>query len=345
MTAGGRRASTTTSDDGGRRAQLRPVKLLALIGDHLGVSPVEAATGIFPPGAAAVAGDTAWVLVEDDPGRGLGPALAWAIRHGASRLQLLAERDTGLLARRAAGFTVPIEVWHVDERTLLPAVAEPPIPPPPASAQHLALLPAIEAGGAVPNVEHGVVTGEVRGLEVCRVVDDTATGAVRLEVGVGAHDREAFTIMHGDVPTVEALAGVVAAVAAHRRPDAPQHPLNRLAPERLLRWRLQQDPALIGLVSLVPTPPPVPRPSIKDRAPCSARGRRPDGSPALVVCSSGGDLDVIPYAIDARRHEPGADEEVMVVAEERDLLPITADLATLAAQPLSLVAVRAAHPA
>ena len=50
-------------------------------------------------------------------------------------------------------------------------------------------------------VEHGVVTGEVRGLEVCRVVDDRTTGdGVRLEVGVGAHDREAFAIIHGDVP-------------------------------------------------------------------------------------------------------------------------------------------------
>ncbi len=61
----------------------------------------------------------------------------------------------------------------------------------------------------------------MRGLEVCRVVDDPATGAVRLEVGVGAHDREAFAIMHGDVPTVEALAGVVRAVAEHRRTGPP----------------------------------------------------------------------------------------------------------------------------
>ena len=71
-------------------------------------------------------------------------------------------------------------------------------------------------------VEHGVVTGEVRGLEVCRVVDvDDGGGRVRLEVGVGPHDREAFAIIHGDVPTRAALAGVVAAVAAARRPTRP----------------------------------------------------------------------------------------------------------------------------
>ena len=77
----------------------------------------------------------------------------------------------------------------------------------------------------MPNVEHGVVTGEVRGLEVCRVVDDPHTGAVRLEVGVGAHDREAFTIMHGDVPTVDALAGVVA--RRRRAPPARPRPSTR----------------------------------------------------------------------------------------------------------------------
>ena len=195
------------------------------------------------------------------------------------------------------------------------------------------------AGGATPNVEHGVVTGEVRGLEVCRVVDDPHTGAVRLEVGVGAHDREAFAILHGDVPTVEALAGVVAAVAEHRRPDGAPHPLNRLAPERLLRWRLQEEPSLLGLTDVVPIQPPVPRQSIKDRAPCSAVGRRVDGSPALVVCSSGVDLDLIPYALDARQL-PGVEAgEILVVAPERDLVAITAEIAALADQELSLVAI------
>ncbi len=55
-------------------------------------------------------------------------------------------------------------------------------------------------------VEHGVLVGEVRGLEVCRVVDDPHLGTTRLEVGVGAHDREAFQMLHGDVPAIELLA-------------------------------------------------------------------------------------------------------------------------------------------
>ena len=326
-----------------RRAQLRGLKLQALVREHVGreISPEP---GSFPPGAALIESGIAWVLLEDEPERGLGAAVAWAHRQQVDELNVLAGRGTGLLARRAGGFTMPIAVWHVDERTLLPAVAEPLPVPPPASAAHLALVATIEAGGAVPVVEHGVVIGEVRGLEVCRVVDDAHTGAVRLEVGVGAHDREAFAIVHGDVPTVDALAGVVRAVMAHRGPDAPQHPLNRLAPERLLRWTLEQHPAEIGLASLTATQPPVPRPSVKDRVPCSAIGRREDGSGVIVVCSVGVDLDLVPYAIDARlaalhaeRDEPGVAGEVWLVTPRRDLVPVTAELAALTDQPLSLV--------
>ncbi len=331
---------TDLNDQTDRRSRLRSLKLQALVRDHVG-HDLDPAIGVYPPGAALVAGSSAWVLAEDDPGRSLGPALAWALRNGATSLQLLAERDTGLLARRAERLRFPIEVWHVAERTLLPAVPEPLAAPREPSPAHLALVDTIAAGGAVPNVEHGVVTGEVRGLEVCRVVDDPHTGAVRLEVGVGAHDREAFTIMHGDVPTVDALAGVVRAVAERRRPGASEHPVSRLVPERLLRWRLESQPGLLGLARVTPAQPPVPRPGVKERAPCVARAERADGSPVLLVCSVGVDLDLVPYALDARlttdRGAPGVGGEVLLVAPARDLVPVTAELAGLADQALSLV--------
>ena len=67
-------------------------------------------------------------------------------------------------------------------------------------------------------VEHGELFGEVLGLEVARVVVDE--DGTRFEVGVGRHDREAFAMLHGDLPTPEALARVVATVRQHRRPDA-----------------------------------------------------------------------------------------------------------------------------
>ena len=136
---------------------------------------------------------------------------------------------------------MPIQVWALSGRELQPVPAGAIAGPPSASEAHLALAADIEAAGADVVVEHGVVTGEVRGLEVCRVVDVDG-GGVRLEVGVGRHDREAFAIIHGDVPKGAALAGVVAAVVAARSARAPGHPLNRLAPERLLRWRIEQEP-------------------------------------------------------------------------------------------------------
>jgi hypothetical protein len=311
----------------------------------------------FARGAALVGDDAGvWVLldpeVDTQDGRGLGGALVWAWRQGARRVDVVTAAGGPVMARRAAAFAPPIGIWEIDGATLRAALAARHSPSPP-DPRHLALVPDIEAAGARPNVEHGVVAGEVRGLEVCRVVsvDEHAAGAasgVRLEVGVGAHDREAFRLIHGDRPTGEALAGVVAAVAAARDVGVPGHPLNRLAPERFLRWRLEMAPEALGLVSLHPTPPPVPRRTLNDPAPCVAVGRRPDGTAVTVAVSTGVDLDVIPFAADARLAvgepgiEAGGGSELWVVAPERDLVAATRELAaalrhsvTLVASPLS----------
>ena len=121
------------------------------------------------------------------------------------------------------------------------------VPPPPRPA-HLALVDTIvEPAAPCRSSSTASSPGRSAGSRCAGSSTTPHTGAVRLEVGVGAHDREAFAIIHGDMPDRRALAGVVGAVVAHRGADAPQHPLNRLAPERLLRWRLEQDPALVGL--------------------------------------------------------------------------------------------------
>ena len=103
----------------------------------------------------------------------------------------------------------------------------------------------------------------VGGFSAARVVvdQDGEAGAPRLEVGVGRHDREAFAMIHGRLPTAEALAAVVDAVLAQRRPDAPPHPLNRLAAERWLRCRVMARPEVVGARSLAPIDPPRPRAS------------------------------------------------------------------------------------
>jgi hypothetical protein len=244
----------------------------------------------------------------------------------------------GVLARRAGYVRTPPEVLRVDGRTLVPAPAAAFVPAPPLPAEVAALRPLIEAGGAEAVEEHGVLVGEVRGLEVCRAVVDADTGEPRLEVGVGAHDREAFGLLHGDVPTVEALAGVVARIAAVRAPDAEPHPLNRLAAERLLRWRVEDEPGLVGCASLRSAPPPVPRTSLKVPVPCVASGESLDGRTAVVVCAAGVDLDHVPFAADARAYlgDPAA-RLVLVVAAGSDA-PITTELTGLLTEPAEVVA-------
>lgn len=343
-----------------RRTRLLGVKLQTLVGDHLAATErksIAAAAAPFALGAALNHDGHAWVLLDSQggDGRGLGPALAWAIRRGAESLDVVADEGTEIFARRAETFAFPINVWRVEGRALDPAVVagfererEP-------RDEHLRFIGDIEAAGATPLVEHGVVSGEVRGLEVCRVVDvEGAAGTEsQLDVGVGVHDREAFAIMHAGVPSSEALMSVVASVSAVRDRSVPAHPLNRLAPERFLRWRLEQEPWLVDMAAVRHAEPPVPRRNLTDRVPCTARGQRVDGRLAVIVCSVGVDLDVIPYAADARlaaererparvptetSDEPGNEPiEVLVVVPRRDAMAVTKDLAGRLRRPVTLV--------
>lgn len=347
------------NDSGGpptseRRRKLLGIKLRALVAEHLGVA-TDAEPAEFATGAGLVVDDAAWVIVDGPAGRTLGASLAWAIRQGATSLDMVAEHGGGQLARRAQAFGFPIGVWFPEERTLLPVVAEaaPRVSPPP--PEHLELIDLIEAGGARPLIERGIVTGDVRGLEVCRVVDEPTVGnfaelneippevipspadGVVLEVGVGANDREAFQIIHGHVPKVDALADVVAAVTAYRTSDAIQHPLNRMAPERYLRWTVESEPSRLGLVELRPVDPPVPRQSMKQIEPCVAHGLDEADRRVAVVFSSGVDLDLVPFVADVLLDLPDEIERVVVALPSRDLVRLTSDLTALLARPVELV--------
>ncbi len=274
----------------------------------------------------------AWVLVEGD--RGLGGPLAWADRHDGAPLHVLAEGGAGELARQAAAFAPAPTVWLIDGRVLRPATPAP-LPVPPALSPGVAAQrDVIEAAGAEPVEEHGVLSGEVAGLEVCRVVVGP-DGKASLEVGIGPQDREAAGLLHGD-DMAAALAGVVSLVAVHRRPSSPPHPLNRLARGRALRHRLVRDPSLVGLTRLEPAPPPVPRRN--GDGPCAAIGVDPSGRPVVVVCSAGIDLDLAPFASDARLALGGGSRLVLAVPEGDDH-PVTRRLASLLSAPAEVVPV------
>jgi len=319
--------------DQARRERLLAVKLVALIREHWSTGDPQPDS--FALGAAARDAGIGWVLLEERQSRGLGPALAWAVRAGVDELHVLAAEGTGTIARRAGAFRMPIDVWHVDDRALLPAIAEPLLPSPDAPAGHESFATLIIQGGATPVIEHGMLIGEVRGLEVCRVVDDESSGEARLEVGVGQHDREAFQMMHGDIPTVDALARVVAAVAPHRQVGAPPHPLNRIGRERALRALFIDDPGLIGATSVEALPSPLARSNIKDPYPAVARAII-DGLPTTVVVSAGVDLDLVPFATDARL---ATGDPTRIVVPARDAVPVQLEIAALLHEPMPIVPV------
>jgi hypothetical protein len=296
----------------------------------------------FPGGAALVQEGPAiedrrgWVYADEEPARALGRGLLWAQRFPLENLNLLVDAESGALARRAAAFANPPTVWRVDGTALTKAEPDP-LPPERAVDPRVEpLAEVIRAGGAEPVVEHGVLRGEVLGLEVARaVVDDHGP---MLEVGVGKHDRQAQGMVHGDEPTSAALARAVAMVEGHRRAAAPHHPYNRLAPERWLRARAVADPALVGAAELTPVPSPVEVDDLRKPASAPAAGVDIDGRPLLAVFSTGVDVDLVPAAVDARLAD-GRNPRLLIVVPERDDHPYLRLLAEALREPAEVMTV------
>jgi len=241
-----------------------------------------------------------------------------------------------VLARRAAAFAAPPMVWLVDGTALV--AAEPVDLPvdPPLDDRLTALVDVIRSAGADPVEEHGVLRGEVLGLEVARAV--VVDGDPVLEVGVGKHDREAQGMVHGDEPTADALARVVAMVEGHRRAGAPHHPYNRLASERWLRARAVADPAMVGATELASVPSPVEVDDLRQPAPAPAAGVDLEGRPLLAVFSTGIDVDLVPVAVDARLAD-GRNPRLVIVVPERDDHPYLRPLADALREPAEVLTV------
>ncbi len=274
------------------------------------------------------------MLAEERQERALGGALVWATRTHIEQLHILAEGEeaAGVLARRAAVFRRPPQVWKILGRRLVPAVAAPPLAQQQPTDTDQSFAAMFAAAGAEAVVEHGVLVAEVLGLEVGRVIDG------RLDVGVGKHDREAQRLVHGDRPPEESLRAAVAAVREVRRPGAPVHEMNRLAQERWLRSVVMANPQMVGAASLTPLPEPVSRQGLRMAAPAPAAGVDDDGRPLVVVCSTGIDVDLVPTAADARLGlDPTA--RLIIVVPEADDHPVTRDLAAQLADPAEVVAI------
>ena len=311
---------------------------------------------MLPGGAALfVPGDRpgAWVLIDDGEVARLGGALAWAVRAGAVALDVVVDGSPvagGIVARRAVCFREPsVNVWSVSGTSLVAAVPSL-VDADPASSRASSppadLVEVLLDAGLEVVWEHGVLRGEVLGLEVARTVGG------RLEVGVGRHDRMARFEMRPSEPLSAALASAAEAVRARRRPGGAAHPAQSLARGRWLRSVLVASPGLVGLTSLRPVAPPLPWFDLPEAGAAPAVGiSAVSGERVVVVCSVGVDLDLVPTAADCwllygsggsegcEGSEVSGGSEVWVVVPEGDDLPITRELALRCDPPVRVVTV------
>jgi hypothetical protein len=323
---------------------LRAAKLGALVRDHWEKEgAARPLPSTLPGGAGLLEPDAkrAWVLIDDGVVSRFGAALAWGWRHGVDELNVLVEAAvpggppaaSGVIARRAAAMANPPLVWDVRGRDL--AAASPAVGSAVggssssrsasadcASGPQLdAYRDLLRAHGADPVFEHGVLRGEVLGLEVARVVGG------RLQVGVGRHDRLARVEMRPNEDIGQALDEAVEAVRARRRLGEPRHPANTLARGRWLRSIVCARPELVAARDLVPVEPPLPWFDLPEAGAAPAVGTSSTGARRLVVvCSVGVDMDLVPTAADSRIiHCPGA--ELAIVVPKGDDVPVTRALA------------------
>lgn len=290
--------------------------------------------GAIDPDPAAIDGSIGGLVADGrafyqtaDP-RGLGPALRWASSVQADRLAVIAEADVaGGLARRAglldvAAIGLEVEVFSAEGPSAAPAQPSELAAPPAIPEAHRPYASMMAEAGARPVDDHGMLVAEVAGLEVARVIDDEETGGPRLSVGVGQADRELQSFIHGHLDDDANLRRAIAAVARHRRPGSAAHPLSRLARQRWLRSVLIDDPGLVGLSALEALAPLRSRETLLGQEPTAAVTRAAGSGDAgdagaVVVCSVGVDLDLLPEAADYRQRD-APEAELVVVVPERD---------------------------
>jgi hypothetical protein len=298
----------------------------------------------FGKAVGLVIDDVAWVLVTGNYERSLGPALMWALRNNATSLKLLLNERAGELARISAHFDFAIEVFEVDAAGVARVAVPKDATKIEVSVADEMFADFIKSAGADVVREHGVISGEVCGLEVCRVVRATSAsdldgaGESELEIGVGAHDRETFKLLHGRTATVESLRKVIAEVAARRAVGAQVHPLNQLARERMLRHYVCLSPQLVGAKSLQPAQPPIARTNLKDVVPCCAVGVSLTGEKMVVIFNVGVDPDVVSFGADARG-QINASADLVFAMPTRDIVPAVEQIAEMLRRPARFVGV------
>lgn len=314
---------------------LSAAKLAAIVGNHLGERIAPDAPVELSAGSALIVGNDAWVLNDQDDGRALGPALAWAGRQPkAERLNLIVSTQASLFAYQAAAFSFPIKVYQIGAKSLTSATAEPPEVRAELHAdlaQYRALF--VEAGARAV-IEQNMLIAEVLGLEVARAF--MADGLATLEIGIGRLDREAHQLINSQRPKAEILIDAVSLVKKYRHIGAAPHPLNRIARERFVRSLLIDAPELVGAKELKPIEGLRIAPDLRTPWPAMATGADISDRPLIVACSVGVDLALVPMAGEVRMLD-GRGARLLFAMPARDLHPITTMLAGFLIAPVEMV--------
>jgi hypothetical protein len=312
-----------------------------------GATPVGEPQPLLGGAATLVEGGGAWVLVQRDPERSLGAALAWSLRQGATATTCVVDvgpdgrpqmAAAALVAAKAAGMASPPTVLALTRsgaEAVTPEVLASPAPTVPSALAALRLDDAAAARVEVVVHADGGLTFEVLGLEVARVAADGG-----LLVGAGKHDRDATNELYAGEPTREALVRAAEVIRQERRPGAQQGPANLLQRERWLRHALVTDPSPLEPAGVAGPLVHVPDPTL----PVDLRRPRPAGATAqagrvLVVCSAGVDLDLVPTAAWLRSWAAPAAERILLVVPNGCDQPILHDMAPLLPVPATVVTV------
>lgn len=244
------------------------------------------------------------------------------VSRGVSSIDVLVDGSPsagGVVARRAAAFE-DVAVWQVAGRRVAPALPALPLPDDTPEVDP-ALRSALESHHLEVVYEHGVLRGEVLGLEVARTVGG------HLEVGVGRYDRGARMEMRPGEDLDSALEQAADAVRSLRRPGAPPHPANTLARSRWLRALACAHPASLGASQLEAVAPPLPWFDLSEVASSPATGTADSGRKIVAVFSVGVDPDLVPTAADCFAHYASPDTDLWLVLPKRDDLPVVRNLA------------------
>ena len=240
--------------------------------EHLGDPGLAADAGGFPHGAALTVDGSAWVLIDGLADRSLGRRARVGRPARRDRVAPRGDRTTPACSPdvpNASHFRSPSGSRRAAR--CCPRSANRSSSPPAPSAEHLDVSE-LDRGGRARSATSSTASCSAKCADSRSVVSSTnrrsatspnsatsvstpaadscrrATSGVQLEVGVGCErsrgvpsDPRRTARRSRRSPRSSMLSRRTA------RSRRAEHPLNRLGQERFLRWRLEQDPSIVGL--------------------------------------------------------------------------------------------------